>query len=192
MYLINKIFGTIYCFLFIISIFTQDNNTTFYSQAFLIGYCLNCNNICNLPIPLWVVLSINSFNIIYDSSLWFNTMILFIEWIHFIVILSLFLIRSKKCFLNNKQVDTFNYKLLLFIVFVFDCIVDPYIGNIILIILYLQYDNPYIDMILIVNNIIHTIILQDYYNTILSIVLIFYIYYNGRNYSIRSNKNQVM
>lgn len=183
---INYIFGIIYLVLFLINVFTSKYSVIFYTQALLTGYCLSSFfQETNTVFPLWVSVTLNAISIVYDRTLVVNTVMLCVEWVHFTIIMTVFLARSKENILSEEDVVIFNEKLFLLILFIFDIIVPTqHLG--ILIWILLEFQNPIyiLNEAILVISLIHIVVNWDYYNLIVILIISFYSEY-GRRYRVQ-------
>jgi len=185
MQIINYVFGIIYLVLFLIYVFTLQYSVIFYTQALLTGYCLSSvKKKTNPAFPLWVALVVNAVSIVYDRTLVINTIILCVEWVHFSIIMTIFLVNSKDNILSEKEINGFNDKVLVCILFLFDIIAStPHIGLLIYIIL--DFQNPIytLNTAILMATLIHTLFIWDYSNLLLVLIISFYLGY-GRSHRI--------
>ena len=186
---LNFLFGVFYLVVFLIDLFTQHVSVTFYSQGFLIGYCISAiSREISTPIPLLAALAINAFAIVYDRNLWINTLVLLVEWVHFTIVLTTFLVRSKKRLLTDEKFDAFHHRWFLLLIFLFDFfLLDPNLGIVIFIVLHIQHPLFVWDNIILLVVFIYTLAIGDYYNFVLTILLGLLIstqMYYGRRYRV--------
>lgn len=176
LYYINLIFGIIYFIFLLIDIFTQHECITYYSQAYLVGYCLSSlTKETIVPFPVWTALTINAFAIIYDNTIWMNVLILFVEWIHFIILFTIFLVLSKQRLFSHESFEEFQDKWFLLFILLFDLLISqPNLGIIIFIVLSTQQDHPHymINNIILSLLFIYTFMVSDLYNFSFTIILI--------------------
>lgn len=174
--MLNYVFGIIYLVLFFVYVFTLQYSVIFYTQALITGYCLSSiNKEINAAFPVWVALTVNAISVVYDRTLIINTIILCIEWVHFSIIMTIFLVKSKDNILSEKEVSVFGNKMLLAMLFLADIFIPTqHIGLLIYILLEYQNSIYTLNKAILIASLLHVAFTWDYYNLVFGIIISFY------------------
>lgn len=180
---LNFVFGLVYLVAFLFDVFTFHGVSTFYTQAFSVGYGLSALKNNGSPvIPLWVAALINSMTLVLNRTLWVNSIVVVLQWVQFTIALTSFLVASKNSILGGETIDRFNMKVELLVLFLFDLFVEtPTLGLLIYVILRVQRSVYPLDISILIATLIYTGLNADWINLALGLLMVIYenIRYNG-------------